>query len=157
MLQGNLIIACINYTWHAFVQPQDEQNRLINSTTILNGQYFIMEEEYHAVHHLYAGIHWTKHKQMYEKHKTECKIPTVFYDLNVFELWGMIVFANYKKLAENSKIDEKAIISRLRHNVSSYAQGEARKQQSEQGTMKRQHSDSLSNKRHTRAKRLKEA
>uniref|UniRef100_A0A7S3LMV9 Fatty acid desaturase domain-containing protein n=1 Tax=Aplanochytrium stocchinoi TaxID=215587 RepID=A0A7S3LMV9_9STRA len=42
LLQVNLIIAAVNYTWHAFVQKDDEQNKLINSTTIVNGQYFIM-------------------------------------------------------------------------------------------------------------------
>jgi len=66
---------------------------------------------------MYAGIHWTNHKAMYEKHKLECKIPTVFYDLNIFELWGMIIFRNYDELAKNSKINKEVIIQRLRHTM----------------------------------------
>ena len=115
MLQGNLIISCINYTWHAFVHKNDEQNRLINSTTIVNGQYFILEEEYHAVHHLAAGVHYSKHRMIYEKHMNDIKYPTVFYDLDVFTLWGLIVFGPASKLAENSGLPEKLLVERLEH------------------------------------------
>ena len=113
VLQSNFIISAINYTWHAFIQPGDAQNRHINSTTIYNGEYFILEEEYHAIHHLYAGVHWTKHKTLYERHLKDCKTPTCFYNINVFELWGMIVFRSYDKLAENAKIDKALLVQRL--------------------------------------------
>ena len=36
MLQGNLIISAINYTWHAFVHEGDEQNRHFDSTGRIN-------------------------------------------------------------------------------------------------------------------------
>lgn len=117
MAQGLVIISAINYTWHAFVQPGDEQNRLINSTTIVNGEYFILEEQYHAVHHLYAGVHWTTHAAMYERHKDDCKVPTRFYRLSVFELFAMIVLRDYAGLAANSGIDEQVLVARLRHTV----------------------------------------
>jgi fatty acid desaturase len=117
MAQGVVIMAAINYTWHAFVHPGDEQNKLVNSTTIVNGEYFILKEEYHAVHHLYAGVHWTKHEAMYERHKDDCKVPTRFYGLSVFELWAMIVLRDYAGLAANSGIDEQVLVARLRHTV----------------------------------------
>ena len=48
------------HRWHAFVDEDDPTNDYINSTTVVNGLNFTLNEEYHVVHHQYAGAHWDK-------------------------------------------------------------------------------------------------
>jgi hypothetical protein len=57
---------------------------------------------YHVVHHQYAGVHWSKHKALYEKHLPEYKAAkaTIFYAENLFVIFGCIVAKDYDKLAD---------------------------------------------------------
>ena len=66
---------------------------------------------------LSAGVHWSKHKAVYQQHAHQCCAPTVFYRLHVFELFGMVVTADYEGLARNSGIDPSIIKMRLQHTL----------------------------------------
>jgi len=101
-VEGNILLCAVNYVWHAFIDPEDPSNDYVNSTTVIEGVDFTLGEEMHVVHHQYAGVHWTKKTAMYEKHLPEYKacLPSIFYKVNIFEIFGMIVSKNYMKLAE---------------------------------------------------------
>jgi len=102
LVEGNILLSVVNYTWHAFIDPADPSNDYVNSTTVVEGQNFCLKEEYHVVHHQYAGVHWSKHKALYEKHLPEYKKAraTIFYAENLFVIFGCIVAKDYDKLAE---------------------------------------------------------
>ncbi|KAL3920817.1 MAG: hypothetical protein SGILL_003069 [Bacillariaceae sp.] len=103
VIEGNILLAMVNFTWHAFIDPEDPDNDYVNSVTILEGLNFCLSEEYHVVHHQYAGIHWSRHEEMYEKHKEDyirCT-ATVFQKCNLFVIWGMIVAKDYEGLTEH--------------------------------------------------------
>jgi hypothetical protein len=102
LVEGNILLSIVNYTWHAFIDPSDPSNDYVNSTTVIEGQNFCLKEEYHVVHHQYAGVHWSKHRELYEKHLPEYKKvkATIFYAENLFVIFGAIVAKDYNKLAE---------------------------------------------------------
>jgi len=58
-LLKNILLSVVNFTWHAFIDPDDLSNEYVNSTTIIEGLNFTLAEEYHVVHHQYSGAHWT--------------------------------------------------------------------------------------------------
>ena len=80
----------------------DPGNDYVNSVTVIDGLNFCMKEEYHVVHHQFAGIHWSRHKELYDKYKDEYvkAKATIFYKENLFVIFGAIVGQDYKKLAE---------------------------------------------------------
>jgi hypothetical protein len=101
-VEGNILLSVVNFVWHAFIDPKEPSNDYVNSTTIVEGLNFTLAEEYHVVHHQYAGAHWTRHKKLYEKHKGGYTntIPSSFYKVNIFELFAHIVSANYTQLVK---------------------------------------------------------
>eukprot|EP00529_Nitzschia_sp_RCC80_P018930 CAMPEP_0113488676 /NCGR_PEP_ID=MMETSP0014_2-20120614/26140_1 /TAXON_ID=2857 /ORGANISM="Nitzschia sp." /LENGTH=512 /DNA_ID=CAMNT_0000382397 /DNA_START=162 /DNA_END=1700 /DNA_ORIENTATION=- /assembly_acc=CAM_ASM_000159 len=103
VVEGNILLAMVNYTWHAFIDPSDPENDYVNSVTILEGLNFCLKEEYHVVHHQYAGIHWSRHEEKYDEHLDgyiDCT-ATVFEKCNIFVIWGMIVAKDYEGLTEH--------------------------------------------------------
>lgn len=48
-IEGNILLAMVNWVWHAFIDPNDPDNAFTTSTTIVDGQEFIFSEEYHVV------------------------------------------------------------------------------------------------------------
>ena len=106
--EGNILLAEVNYTWHMFIDRDLKNGEYIESTTILNGQQFIFNEEYHVVHHQYPGLHWPLYPKMYEKHKENYDI--VFQNENIFVLGFTGIFRDYDglvKLVKNPKFNEK--------------------------------------------------
>lgn len=103
LVEGNILLAAVNYTWHAFIDPNDHDNDYVNSVTILDGMHFTLDEEYHVVHHQYGGVHWSRNKELYYKHVDEYKkcTATVFQGCNLFVIWGMIVNKDYEGLCDN--------------------------------------------------------
>jgi hypothetical protein len=99
-VEGNILLSVVNYVWHAFVDPNDPTNEFTNSTTIVEGLNFTLAEEYHVVHHQYAGAHWTTHRKLYEKHMEGYTkgVPSAFYKVNIFELFAHIVSGNYPEM-----------------------------------------------------------
>jgi fatty acid desaturase len=55
VLENILLLACINWAWHAFNDLDDPMNEYISSLTILNGPMNVLNEDYHVVHHQYPG------------------------------------------------------------------------------------------------------
>ena len=51
LIEGNILLSAVNYTWHAFIDPNDHDDDYVNSVTILEGLNFTLDEEYHVVHH----------------------------------------------------------------------------------------------------------
>jgi len=102
MIEGNILLAAVNYTWHAFIDPNDHDNDYVNSVTILDGLNFTLSEEYHVVHHQYGGAHWSKNEELYLKHLPDYKkhTATVFQKTNLFVVWGMIVAKDYEALTK---------------------------------------------------------
>lgn len=101
-VEANILLSMVNWVWHAFIDPDEPANDFINSTTIIDGLNFTLGEEYHVVHHQYAGVHWSKHRELYEKHIEGYKrvIPSVFHKKNIFEIFVYVVSDNVEKLAE---------------------------------------------------------
>jgi hypothetical protein len=106
-IEGNILLSIVNFgvitlMWHGFIEPSDPSNDYINSTTVVDGLNFTLGEEYHVVHHQYAGVHWTQHKRLYLKHALEYKacIPTAFHKQNVGFIFGYMITQDYAKLAE---------------------------------------------------------
>eukprot|EP00756_Hemistasia_phaeocysticola_P021526 Hpha_TRINITY_DN15780_c1_g2::TRINITY_DN15780_c1_g2_i1::g.41724::m.41724 len=122
-----LLLACINWTWHAFLNPDDPEDEFVGSVTILDGPINVLQEDYHVVHHQYPGAHWSSHETRYEHHAKMGdydKTPaTVFRNTHAFELFALIVLREYDELAKKfvvkdsslSHEDKKAILQqRLR-------------------------------------------
>jgi len=103
LVEGNILLSAVNYTWHSFIDPNDHDNDYVNSVTILDGLNFTLDEEYHVVHHQYAGVHWSRNKEFYYKHIEEYKncTATVFKECNLFVIWGMIVAKDYEGLTDH--------------------------------------------------------
>lgn len=102
LMEGNILLSAVNFAWHAFIDPDDPSNDYVNSTTVVNGLNFCLQEEYHVVHHQYAGVHWSKHQELYEKNLPQYKkaMATIFCDENIFVIFGCIVAKDYDKLAD---------------------------------------------------------
>jgi len=103
LIEGNILLSAVNYTWHAFIDPTNHDNDYVNSVTILDGLNFTLDEEYHVVHHQYAGVHWSKNKALFYKHIEDYKkcTATIFKECNLFVIWGMIVAKDYDGLTEH--------------------------------------------------------
>ena len=103
LVEGNIMLCAVNWVWHAFIEPDEPQNDYINSITIVEGLNFTMGEEFHAVHHQYAGMHWSKNEELYRKHHEgyERTVPSVFYKCNLFQVWLNIVLKRYDQLAQS--------------------------------------------------------
>ena len=100
LAEGNILLSVVNYTWHAFIDPDDPANDYVNSTTVIDGLNFCLKEEYHVVHHQYAGVHWSRHRALYEKHLPEYKAAraSIFLGENLFVIFGCIVAQDYEKV-----------------------------------------------------------
>lgn len=127
--EGNILLSVVNFVWHAFIDEDDPTNDYVNSMTIVDGLNFTLKEEYHVVHHQYAGAHWTKHEALYEKHASEYKncLPTAFTKVNIFEVFGFIVAKDYDKLAEvyyeplnSQKLSKKEIAAIMKRRLQSH-------------------------------------
>ena len=99
--EANLLLACINWSWHGFVDPTDPSNEYVNSLTILDGAVNVLNEDYHVVHHAVPGAHWTDHVQLCEKvwDKYIDNRATCFRGTHAFEVFGMSVARDYDALA----------------------------------------------------------
>jgi len=99
-VEGNILLAVVQVGWHAFVDEDDPTNDFINSTTVVDGVNFTLSEEYHVVHHQYAGAHWTKYLSLYDKHMEGYKacVPSVFVGKNLFEVFGTIAANDWDEL-----------------------------------------------------------
>jgi len=124
-VEANVLLAIVNVVWHAFIDEREPANDFINSTTIVNGANFTLQEEYHVVHHQFPGLHWTRHEEMYEKVKSEYFRPdmpgTILVNENVFVVFIYIVTKSYDKIADlyhpDVKMDRKELVELLKKRL----------------------------------------
>ncbi|GAB5362832.1 hypothetical protein AAMO2058_000832600 [Amorphochlora amoebiformis] len=99
-----LLLACVNWCWHAFLNPNDPEDEYVGSITIFDGPINVLNEDFHVVHHQYPGAHWTNHPKLYDKHfqlKEYSKhVATVFKETHAFELFFLIILRKYDIMAE---------------------------------------------------------
>lgn len=102
LLENVILLAAINWTWHGFIDPTEPDNEYVNSTTIFDGQINVLEEDFHVLHHSHCGVHWTESKRLLEARmdKYEEKVATIFRDTHPIELFFIMIFRDYKMLAE---------------------------------------------------------
>jgi len=103
LLESGIFLACTNWSWHAYIDPNDVTNEYVQSITIVNGEMNILNEDAHVVHHQYPGVHWTDHPKLLEKHGESYGDNTpgsVFFHTHAFELFFFAVTRNYGALAD---------------------------------------------------------
>mmetsp|Transcript_5676 Transcript_5676/g.5579 ORF Transcript_5676/g.5579 Transcript_5676/m.5579 type:complete len:150 (-) Transcript_5676:101-550(-) len=100
-IEATTLLAAINYTWHAWVDPRDPDNDYITSITILDGHYNTFEADFHVVHHQHPTLWYEdcpkvfdKEIEVYKKQKA-----TIFRGTQAFELFILIVTNNIDRLA----------------------------------------------------------
>jgi len=99
--EAGILLAAVNWSWHAFVDPNDPENEYVQSITILDGTINVLNEDSHVVHHQYPGAHWTEHPGHVEK-RWESYIEnraSCFRKTHAFEVFGMSVARDYDALA----------------------------------------------------------
>lgn len=101
-LENVLLLAAVNWSWHAFISPDDPEDEYVGALTILDGQINVLNEDDHVVHHQYPGAHWSDHPKMLDKHWEAYAEhqATIFRKTHAFEVFGLVVARQYDKLAE---------------------------------------------------------
>lgn len=66
--EAGVLLAAVNWSWHAFIDPAEPSNEYVQSITILDGCINVLNEDSHVVHHQYPGAHWTNHPNFVDKH-----------------------------------------------------------------------------------------
>ncbi|EAS07351.1 fatty acid desaturase family protein (macronuclear) [Tetrahymena thermophila SB210] len=101
-LENVFFISLYNWTWHAFIDPEEPTNEYVNSITIIDGTYNVIDRDLHVVHHAYPGVHWSKYRKIFENDKeiyTKRK-GTLFKQTQAKELFFLIIFKKYDKMVE---------------------------------------------------------
>ena len=99
-----LLLACIQWCWHAFLNHKDPEDEYVGSLTLLNGAINVQGEDYHVVHHVYPGIHWSKHQEYLDRDLKEGKYSagpaTMFTGTHTFEMFFLIILKEYGQMAD---------------------------------------------------------
>jgi hypothetical protein len=90
LLENVLLLACIQWCWHGFLDPKNPENPYVGSITVLKGPINVLGEDFHVVHHQYPGAHWTTHQTRYEVFLVAC-LSTSF--SLVYFFFGLETFA----------------------------------------------------------------
>jgi fatty acid desaturase len=101
-VEGNILLCMVNWVWHCFIEPSDPLNPYVVSTTIVRGKEFIFNEEFHAVHHAFPGLHWQRYPEAFAKGVASggYKKAIMLQDENLFVVWGTIVAGDFAALAK---------------------------------------------------------
>ena len=109
------LLMMANWSWHVFLCPVNPTNENVLSTTILNGQINVLNEDAHVEHHRYPGAHWASTPAKLEKHRADYddngkggkasvddpdSYGSVFKNTHVFELGGMCMAGALDELAK---------------------------------------------------------
>mmetsp|Transcript_7733 Transcript_7733/g.20900 ORF Transcript_7733/g.20900 Transcript_7733/m.20900 type:complete len:517 (-) Transcript_7733:216-1766(-) len=99
--EAGILLAAVNWSWHAFFDPSEPDNEFVQSITILDGTINVLNEDSHVVHHQYPGAHWTEHPKHLDKFWEQYvdRRGSVFRKTHAFEIFGMSVARDYDALA----------------------------------------------------------
>jgi hypothetical protein len=99
--EAMLLLAAVNWSWHAFLDPNDPENEYVQRITIVDGMINVLNEDFHVVHHQFPGAHWTDHPNHKEKvwNKSIDNRASCFRKTHAFEVFGMSVARDYDGLA----------------------------------------------------------
>lgn len=102
-LSAIIFLAAINYTWHAWTDPNEPKNIYKNSITIINGQYNVYNEDYHVEHHKRPQTHWEDYPKNFEKFRDEyaANRAIIFQDTQAFAVFFMLLLGHYEKMASH--------------------------------------------------------
>lgn len=97
-----MLLACVNWSWHSFMNPLDPEDEYVQSITILDGPINVLNEDFHVVHHQYPGGHWTAHPGYLKKHWDSYydRQGSVFKGTHAFEIFAMLLVRDWDALAE---------------------------------------------------------
>lgn len=100
--EATILLAAINWSWHAFIEPEDLGNDYVQSLTILDGRVNVLNEDAHVIHHCHPAAHWTTHPDLVSKRWNGyvSNAASVFRGTHAFEIFGMSVARDYDALAE---------------------------------------------------------
>lgn len=119
-----IYLAAINYIWHTFCDPADQDNAYINSVTILDGHYNVFNEDFHVTHHHHPQMHWTKMADDYYRNveKYKANKASVFRDTQEFEMFVWLMMGRYDLLASHyvdltGTMSQDDIIALLRYRM----------------------------------------
>jgi hypothetical protein len=102
LVEAGLLLSAVNWSWHAFLNPDQPDDQYVQSITILDGCINVLNEDSHVVHHQYPGAHWTDHPLHQSKHWDEYveSRASCFRRTHAFEIFGMSVARDYDALAK---------------------------------------------------------
>ena len=113
-----------NWAQHAFINLDDPANSYNNSITCVNTIYNkrCFNDGYHIGHHLRPHMHWTEMPNYFVKNKEKyaSENVVVFEGLDYQQIWGLLMFKRYDKLAKqfidlgNRFNNEKEVIAFLK-------------------------------------------
>lgn len=104
VFEQGVLLSCVMWTWHGFIDIDDPEDEYVGSVTILDGPVNVLNEDYHVVHHQYPGSHWENNPANFKKHfeREEYKnaVATVFRDTHAFEICALVLLRKYDVLTE---------------------------------------------------------
>lgn len=100
-LENVVMLACINWCWHAFIDPTKPTNEYVLSVTILDGAINVLNEDHHAAHHQRPAAHWTGIPAIVNGCGADYQHGSVFKNTHVFELFTLIIKGDYDGLADH--------------------------------------------------------
>jgi hypothetical protein len=102
LVENVVLLACVNWCWHAFINPDDPEDGYVNSITILDGPVNVLNEDFHLVHHQYPGGHWEDYIGYRSKHWDQYieRRATVFRGPHCFEVFFLVILRQYDTLAD---------------------------------------------------------
>lgn len=119
-----IYLAAINYIWHTFCDPADQDNAFINSVTILDGHYNVFNEDFHVTHHHHPQMHWTKMADDYYKNieKYKANMASTFRDTQEFEMFVWLMMGKFDLLASHyvdltGQLSQEEIIALLKYRM----------------------------------------
>lgn len=105
---GGNILSLIAFYWHGVVDPEDHQGAHGNSIEYASHGHGNLGDDYHAVHHLHPGRHWSRYYETYCKQEEQGHPGVVMQK----EAFGplVLVAALWKKdfdaISEHAKLGE---------------------------------------------------
>mmetsp|Transcript_41562 Transcript_41562/g.53617 ORF Transcript_41562/g.53617 Transcript_41562/m.53617 type:complete len:318 (-) Transcript_41562:107-1060(-) len=99
-----LLLAAINWAWHAFINPNHHDDEYVGSLTIFKSPLNVLNENYHVIHHQYPNLHWSLSPYKLLKHYKDyvgSGKASMFTKTHPFELFFYIILKDYQSLVNH--------------------------------------------------------